>query len=1312
MNNVTNFGRNNAFHNYLDEFLAAIRIFGFLEKPVFHELSRHLQTRRLIAGETISLDANDKEGFVCVVDGNVQVFAKSKTSGNLSSENPYNGYLLLNEVATGGTVSSLFTILKLFTEDVKLSWEGEHQSNDVPSSTNVTNSTSGKSEDGYGDMSDRDHMGSPRTTRPPHPFATAEANISSLDLSSAQSESDMTEHTLRHDGPPVDHSPTMHAALKSPSIRASLERTPMDRFHHQHQLPPRSETNGRTRAGSKSRSYPQPPPQRPERPQVIARATVDTTLAVIPSDAFVRLRHKFPKATGQIVAVILTRFARVTLTTAHQYLGLTKEILQAENQLNRLLSYPLPAAFYEQGGMRNLRERFQPELKPSPPISTTRGPPNSDKRSMYSDQSDYFGSAGTSPKTVKAPSLPPTTPGAAATLDMASRRTTPRAETRGSAPLKPSMTRKDTFSQRRATNRKQVAAGDLLSMTTVRRDEEETYYRPTGFGRTETWSMKTPGSGARASPVNSLAHRKDCKQYHEPTAESLHNEFDLKEAVMISIAESIGLIQVANSDGVNPSGADSAALSTPNSPSLFGHRHAARGPAKSPFGGLSMLDISRSNSSSYGGLVGEEEVGSNQGTAQDSHFGAVEDLENDVQILYYKAGSVLVKEGEANAGLFFVIDGFLDITTTSTSETDSDFRKRASGDGEQEFLFEVKPGGIAGYLASLGSSESYTTIRAKTDCYVGLLPHKSFEALLERRPIVLLTLAKRLTSVLSPLVHHLDLALDWTHANAGQVLYREGDKSDSFYFVINGRLRSLTEQPNGDVKIVGEHGQNTIIGELTAITGSKRSHTVHAIRESELVRMPMALFNAIAIQHPATTIRFLRLIASRVRMASEPHQSQIAESAANTTSTNSNLNTVCIIPTTKNVPIAAFAERLKVALEAIGAPTAYLDQATAIRHLGRHAFSKMGKLKVSGWLGEEERKYRMVLYVVDTPVVSSWTTTCIKQADFVLVVGMGDDPSLGEYEKLLLASGTTARKEMVLLHPDRYVAPGSTRLWLKERPFITAHHHVELPGIVLPNKGIPVDHDPAAVAAFKHLREKVETRIKKYRFRPSEAPRRLPHLNDFARLARRLCGKSIGLVLGGGGGRGISHVGMIQAMEEMQIPVDAIGGCSIGALVGGLYAREGDLISTTGRTKQFSGRMSSMWRILSDLTYPFASYTTGHEFNRGIYKAFYDLHIEDMWIPYFCNSTNITHSRLEIHRTGYAWRYIRASMTLAGLLPPLSDRGSLLVDGGYFSNLPVTEMISELGAVNIVAVDVGSIDDTSPRHYGDSVSGWAVLLSR
>ena len=62
-----------------------------------------------------------------------------------------------------------------------------------------------------------------------------------------------------------------------------------------------------------------------------------------------------------------------------------------------------------------------------------------------------------------------------------------------------------------------------------------------------------------------------------------------------------------------------------------------------------------------------------------------------------------------------------------------------------------------------------------------------------------------------------------------------------------------------------------------------------------------------------------------------------------------------------------------------------------------------------------------------------------------MVVGFGDEPSLGDYERLLMSSKTTARKELILLHPTRYVTPGTTRKWLKERPWIHAHFHVELP---------------------------------------------------------------------------------------------------------------------------------------------------------------------------------------------------------------------------------------------------------------------------
>lgn len=63
-----------------------------------------------------------------------------------------------------------------------------------------------------------------------------------------------------------------------------------------------------------------------------------------------------------------------------------------------------------------------------------------------------------------------------------------------------------------------------------------------------------------------------------------------------------------------------------------------------------------------------------------------------------------------------------------------------------------------------------------------------------------------------------------------------------------------------------------------------------------------------------------------------------------------------------------------------------------------------------------------------------------------------------------------------------------------------------------------------AVAALKNLKDKVQSEIQKYRGTPTARQQRAPHMNDFARLARRLCGKSIGLVLGGGGARGLSHL--------------------------------------------------------------------------------------------------------------------------------------------------------------------------------------------
>lgn len=94
---------------------------------------------------------------------------------------------------------------------------------------------------------------------------------------------------------------------------------------------------------------------------------------------------------------------------------------------------------------------------------------------------------------------------------------------------------------------------------------------------------------------------------------------------------------------------------------------------------------------------------------------------------------------------------------------------------------------------------------------------------------------------------------------------------------------------------------------------------------------------------------------------------------------NLNLKTIAIIPVNRSIPIEVFAKKLQASLESIGASTAYLNQGSLSRHLGRHAFTRMGKLKVAGWLADQEQRYRTVLYVADSAVNSSWTQTCIRQ---------------------------------------------------------------------------------------------------------------------------------------------------------------------------------------------------------------------------------------------------------------------------------------------------------------------------------------------
>jgi lysophospholipid hydrolase len=387
------------------------------------------------------------------------------------------------------------------------------------------------------------------------------------------------------------------------------------------------------------------------------------------------------------------------------------------------------------------------------------------------------------------------------------------------------------------------------------------------------------------------------------------------------------------------------------------------------------------------------------------------ELKDELEIVYFPKGSVLVEQGERNPGLYYVIDGFLDVSIPSDDQDDSMLGQshrpsaaapsmdeafptlhrtktgssRVSGlvtgssglDGKnrrtkgRKSVTLIKPGGIAGYIGTISSHRSLIDVIAKTNVYVGFLPKSSLERIVEKYPVVLLTMAKRLTSLLPRLILHIDFALEWVQVDAGQVIYHQGDDSDAIYIVLNGRLRAVLDSNEAGMKVVGEYGQGESVGELEVMTESVRPATLHAIRDTELARFPKTLFNSLAREHPGITIKVSQIIASRMRaLIDNPALAQTREKRK-TASTNAiasstmNLRTVAIVPVTAGVPVVEFGSRLMSALSQIGAPNGVtsLSQAAILNHLGRHAFSRMGKLKLSQYLADLEEKYGLVLYI-------------------------------------------------------------------------------------------------------------------------------------------------------------------------------------------------------------------------------------------------------------------------------------------------------------------------------------------------------------
>lgn len=659
-------------------------------------------------------------------------------------------------------------------------------------------------------------------------------------------------------------------------------------------------------------------------------------------------------------------------------------------------------------------------------------------------------------------------------------------------------------------------------------------------------------------------------------------------------------------------------------------------------------------------------------------------LEGRVTVHHVKAGSVVARQGDQEVSIHFVISGLLHVYQRMI-------------DREEELrLFVTHPGELVGHLAVLTGEPLIFTVRAQRDCSFLSISKTHFYEIMRVEPKVVLNVAHAVVKRMSSFVRQIDFALDWMAVEAGRAVYRQGEKSDSTFIVLSGRLRSVIMKEDGKKELIGEYGRGDLIGVVEALTRQNRATTVHAVRDSELAKLPEGALCSIKRKFPQVVTRLIHLLGQKIlQQVNGPltarslalHTPGSKWDAGNQAS---NLSTVAVLPVSEEVPLTAFTLELQHALLAIG-PTLLLTSGIIKQRLGAAALDSVHEYRLSSWLGQQEDIHRIVLYQTDY-TLTPWTQRCIRQADCIIIVGLGEqDPTVGELERMLEGSAVRAQKQLVLLHREDGPAPKGTVDWLNMRSWISRHLHLACPRRVFSKRS-----QPKLLELYQRVFEKPADRH-----------------SDFSRLARVLTGNAIALVLGGGGARGCSQVGIMRALCEAGIPVDLIGGTSIGSLMGALYAEDRSHSRLRIRAREWAMEMTSVFRKVLDLTYPITSMFSGASFNSGINNVFKSKQIEDLWIPYFNITTDITASAMRVHTDGSLWRYVRASMSLSGYLPPLCDPkdGHLLMDGGYINNLPA-DVARSMGAKVVIAIDVGSRDETNLTNYGDSLSGWWLLWKR
>lgn len=547
----------------------------------------------------------------------------------------------------------------------------------------------------------------------------------------------------------------------------------------------------------------------------------------------------------------------------------------------------------------------------------------------------------------------------------------------------------------------------------------------------------------------------------------------------------------------------------------------------------------------------------------------------------------------------------------------------------------------------------------------------------------------------------------------GEVVYRQGDLSGSFYLVISGRFEAFIPQPHGGNQVLAYLKQGSYFGEMSLLSpDEKHTATVLALSDSLVLEISKDDFRKIVESNAAVSLEISRVLNARlkaqnVRAENPLHLLKsdiiaVCSTHRRTGKTSFSINLAASLghetgQKTVLVDMSPTGNVIRSRLK-IGSKTdlaAFQDlergaEGALASHLVRHE-SGIEVLDLGTSTGTTERPSDLATHllnrlsvdfrfiVVDLPNdIDDTVLAIMTQADHLFFVTDNNMSNVSEAQRVLSELDATIGP----LGDKAKVVINESFLGFSPTSAVKAELFGKRDCFFLPSIRGGEEEREGELAVID---------------RPG-----LDYSKGVRLIARKISRNLIGLALGSGAALGFAHIGVLKVLEREGIPVDCIAGSSMGALIAAFYA----IGKTPQECEDIAVHVTAM-NLMSKLdvaVFPIRGFIKGRRLEKYFAGLLKDLTFEETKIPLIVSGMNINTRKEVVMTSGLLSQAVRASIAIPGIFHPVTIDGDTIVDGGIIDPLPIRPLI-DMGANKIIAVDVlpTPADIMEKRRHRDEV---------